>query len=272
MDPTRFDQLSRLFARHRLSRRQVSRDLATGGLAAGLLAAGLDAAAQGTPEPGATPSAAAVEAAKPTTFLFVQSFAAGSLAPQSGKPNAFTLTLRGGHDQTVYFSDRPERIFGLAPTDQFLKGLNFTPANPPNAALVAQQGPGRAELVVLELFNPQYDAANAVLTYEVRVLQDTRQTPLHFNETPVTQLGRGRTYGASALFIDDCNDGHYACRIKGTTSPYNIMTVGCCWSWSSFSCKPCGDLNSTCNSTFPQFCQGNCEAVASSNYNGTSGC
>src|SRR5579884_2271648 len=95
MDPTRLDQLSKLFAARR-SRRQAVRDLAAGGLAAGLLgAAGLDAAAQGSPAatPGGTPSAAAIEAAKPTTFMFVQSFAAGSLAPQSGNAVRYTLTL-----------------------------------------------------------------------------------------------------------------------------------------------------------------------------------
>src|SRR5579884_953371 len=177
MDPTRLDQLSKLFAARR-SRRQAVRDLAAGGLAAGLLgAAGLEAAAQGTLA-AATPSAAAVEASKPTTFMFVQSFTAGSLAPQSGQPNRFTLTLRGGLEQTVYFSDRPERLFGLAPTDPFLKGLGFTPANPPNAALVAHRGPGRTELVVLELFDPHFDASSETLTYAVQVLQDTRNTPL----------------------------------------------------------------------------------------------
>jgi|SRR5579884_470176 len=260
MDPTRLDQLSKLFAARRRSRRQAVRDLAAGGLAAGLLgAAGLDAAAQGSPAatPGGTPSAAAIEAAKPTTFMFVQSFAAGSLAPQSGNAVRYTLTLRRGLEQTVYFSDRPERVFGLVPTDQFLKGLGFTPANPPNAALVAHQGPGRAELVVLELFNPQYDAAKEMLTYEVQVLQDTRHTPLHFTETPVTQLGRGRTYGASALFIDDCADGEYVCVSPGNTV-VGSMWVGCCWSWSSFKCVACRDLNSQCNDAYPTKCNGNC--------------
>src|SRR5579884_804569 len=180
MDSERFDQISKLFAARRLSRRRALQ-AGSGGLAAGLLgAAGLDAAAQGTPAatPSGTPSAAAVEASKPTTFMFVQSFTAGSLAPQSGQPNRFTLTLRGGLEQTVYFSDRPERLFGLAPTDQFLKGLGFTPANPPNAALVAHRGPGRTELVVLELFDPHFDASSETLTYAVQVLQDTRNTPL----------------------------------------------------------------------------------------------
>jgi len=269
MDPTRLDQLSKLFAARR-SRRQAVRDLAAGGLAAGLLgAAGLEAAAQGTLA-AATPSAAAVEASKPTTFMFVQSFTTGSLAPQAGQPNRFTLTLKRGLDQTVYFSDRPQRLFGLTPTDQFLKGLGFSPTNPPNAALVAQQGPGRVELVVLELFAPRYDAASETLTYEVQILQDTRQTPLHFNETPVTQLGRGRAYGASALFIDDCADAGYWCMLKGNNCQGSAahITVGCCWSWSSFKCTLCHDLDSQCNSTFPDFCHGNCQGCRDYSNNG----
>jgi len=262
MDGVRFDEVSKLFAARRLTRRRALRQFGAGGLAAGLLgAAGLDAAAQGTPQAGATPSAAAIEASKPTTFMFVQSFAAGALTPQSGKPNMFTLTLKRGLEQTVYFSDRPERLFGLVPTDQFLKGLGFSPANPPNAALVAHQGPGRAELVVLELFSPHYDAANEVLTYDVQILQDTRHTPLHFTEAPVTQLGRGRTYGSSALFIDDCADGTFNCGQGATNcnqNPVGRVTVGCCWSWSVLGCTPCGDVTAQCNSAFPAQCQGRC--------------
>ena len=39
---------------------------------------------------------------------------------------------------TIYFSDRPERIFGDLPTQEFLDTLGFTPDFPPNAALITQ--------------------------------------------------------------------------------------------------------------------------------------
>lgn len=270
MDPERFDSISRLFAERRLSRRRALRQGGAGGLAAGLLGmVGLSAAAQGTPE--ATPGVPEEELA---TFMFVQSFADGSLEPQAGEPDRYTMTLRRGLDQTIYFSDRPDRIFGLVPTEQFLNGLGFTPENPPNAALVGHQGPGRADLIVLELFDPHYDASSETLTYQVQVLQDTRQSPLHVTSTPVTELEQGRHYGASSLFIDDCANGTYHCAPAGVDCQQNVIgdiTIGCCWDWSSLSCNPCGDLASRCNSTYPQ-CNGNCQACTCECKSGAVGC
>ncbi len=107
-----------------------------------------------TPQEATPPASPTAPGADPT-FLFVQTATAGSFTPNpdAGTPTAvgtpaaggggdYLLTLEGHHGGTVYFSDRPERIFGNAPTQAFLVGLGFSPANPPKAALVTQTDDG----------------------------------------------------------------------------------------------------------------------------------
>ena len=141
MDPTRFDRLSKRFATRR-TRRQA---LVTGvGLAAtGLVArthrsAAQDATPVATPAFPADPHPSADHAATHPEYLFVQPFDGGTWAPKPGAEGVYLLTLTGVAANTTYFSDRPERDAGLAPTQQFLDGIGFAPENPPNAALVAQ--------------------------------------------------------------------------------------------------------------------------------------
>ncbi|MEZ4504276.1 MAG: hypothetical protein R2848_00145 [Thermomicrobiales bacterium] len=47
-------------------------------------------------------------------------------------------------------------------------GMGFTPVDPPNAALVLDDG----AVLVIELIDPAYDAAAGVVTYQVQVLDD----------------------------------------------------------------------------------------------------
>ena len=117
-------------------------------------------------------------------FLFVQTAAGGSFTanPGAGTPGAtdgaipvgagadFLLTLEGHTGTTVYFSDRPDRVFGEAPTQRFLEGLGFTPTNPPNAALVTRDETGTEDILVVELVAPVFDAPAGSLTYGVNVL------------------------------------------------------------------------------------------------------
>src|SRR5579884_2727858 len=114
MDPTTFDRISKLFAARRHA-------LAGGGASLGAAALGAPVAAHPVPAPPAVPAATgrfAVLAepapgatavappttggAKPTSFLFLQSFEAGSLVPKAGSPGRYTLTLRQGLGDTVY--------------------------------------------------------------------------------------------------------------------------------------------------------------------------
>ncbi len=111
--------------------------------------------------------------------------------------------MEGHTGQTIYFSDRPERIVGAVPTADFLKGLGVLPDKPPNAALV---GKFRAEqeVAVLELIEPRYDAEAGTLVYGAEVLEGCEGE----NLTPVLaeQVAERlpAEFGPAALFIDDC--------------------------------------------------------------------
>src|SRR4051812_33176550 len=137
MDSTRFDRFARSFSR-RLTRRETlvagTAALTTFGLATGALAA-----QEATPEP----SPDAMELGP--SFLFVQLAERGSWRPKPDEPGVYLLTLFGASNQTIYFSDRPERIVGTVPTDRFLGALGFTPNEPPNAAAVVQTPEGERD-------------------------------------------------------------------------------------------------------------------------------
>ena len=115
---------------------------------------------------GSSAMAAATKAAEQEAeLLFVQSADAADL--KDG-----ILTLTGINPATIFFSDRPERIVGHEPTEDFVAqwgvGDNNFAQNPPNAALSILVGVEPQE-VILELRNPQIKDGN--LVYEVTVLQ-----------------------------------------------------------------------------------------------------
>src|SRR5215203_5519371 len=112
MDPTHLDRIARLFATRRLSRRAA---VAAGGAAALGIAGAAHAAQNATPA--ATPS---TDEQGGVPFMFVQTFGAGSLAPKDGEDGTLTLTADHLAGQTIYFSDRPERIVGMVATERFL--------------------------------------------------------------------------------------------------------------------------------------------------------
>ena len=113
-------------------------------------------------------------------YLFVQSARGAKLA--DGK-----LTLSGVTPATLYFSDRPERITGHTPTEDFVAnwgiGEDSFASEPPNAELSILTGELPQEIVVM-LRNPVLDGDT--LTYDAEVL-----------EGDATASG-----GASSLFID----------------------------------------------------------------------
>src|SRR5688500_6243795 len=152
MDASRFDAVSKLFARRRMSRRQALKQGGAGLAAAGLTAAGLTAAAaqEATPEPATT------DAEPETPTLFVQSFQSGTIAPTEGTEGRYTVTLEHGLGQTIYFSDRPDRIVGATPTPQFLGVLGFPADNPPNAALDVENAASETDIAVVEHITPLY--------------------------------------------------------------------------------------------------------------------
>src|SRR5215203_3811661 len=204
-----FETISKLFADRRTRRQALAQ--AGASLAAAVVGAGLarQAVAQ---DVAATPPTTSAEDEAPV-FLFLQAFQAGSIVPKAGAEDRYVLTLEQGLGQTVYFSDRPDRIVGAAPTPQFLKGLGFPDDNPPNAALVVEGEGGETGIAVLELFAPSYDLPTRTATYEVAVLSDwERQEQAGdsggavFSETTEDLAQQFPQFGAAHLFIDDCPD------------------------------------------------------------------
>ncbi len=258
----------------RLSRRTALQ--ASGlGLAAGLAATSTRAARAQE----ATPAPTSDDA----TFLFVQSAASGTFAanPAAGTPTADSVTAGGGADylltlsghtgNTVYFSDRPERIFGEAPTQQFLDGLGFPVDNPPNAALVTTDENGDEDILVVELFGPSYDATAGTVTYGVNILSDYEGSGLAHVAGRQEDEDLAPTFGEASLFIDDCSDvsgcllsdgsiGLDEVRLIGPLPPG--VNAGQCWDWASLDCKACNGwsqetYDEVCNEFYPD-CQNQC--------------
>ena len=115
----------------------------------------------------------------------------------------YLLTLTGHSGETIYFSDRPEREFGEVKTNQFFQSMGFTPANPPNAALVVDAPDQEDDVLLLELFNAAYDEGTQTLTYGsdiqrggmgVRNAPDIQPEPtplmmMGYQSVPLTRLG-----------------------------------------------------------------------------------
>jgi hypothetical protein len=229
MQSTRFDQVSRLFANRRLTRSQAQ--------------------AQRVVQAPATPMATPVPGTEHgPEMLFIQSFQSGSITPKQGEEGRYTVTLEHGLGQTVFFSDRPERVVGASLTTRFLQGLGFSDSNPPNAALVVETAPGETDIAVVELFNPVYDEATHTATYDVAVLKDWEDsTELGFTEAPTDLSDLGPSFGAAHLFIDDCRNDEMVCMIHDSpdgdwrsvgTIPYTAHD-GFCYSWRHAGCFPC---------------------------------
>lgn len=205
--------------------------------------------------------------------MFVQTAHSGTFVPKASEPGVFEITLEGTTAQTVYFSDRPERIVGTVPTSLFLENLGFSPENPPNAAIVAETEAGE-DILVVELLNPRWDEAALTLTYDVVLLNDYQGDGLGHLAERQADSELANTFGHASLFIDDCPDivsclGEYLVIPNIPQSadyrrvgPMPGGSVGRCWSWRELSCLPCDgrsleDINAICNDTYPE-CEGTC--------------
>jgi hypothetical protein len=204
-------------------------------------------AQEGTPEPDVSPAASGHD----PMLLFIQTYQSGTITPVEGADGRYTLTLERGTGQTVYFSDRPERIVGTTETPQFLEGLGFPPGNPPNAALVVQTAADESDVAVVELFAPLYDPENRGVTYEIEVLANwQRELEVGFTEAPTDLAALAPSFGAAHLFIDGLDDcpgpGNPIQCVTRNTDPTVAGVIdgtefdGWCQHWQSpFGCYPC---------------------------------
>lgn len=189
---------------------------------------------------------------KLASFMFVQTAHTGSFTPVTGEDNLYTLTLNDIAPQTIYFSDRPERIVGQAPMQQFLDGLCFSQDNPPNGAIVILEADEGMDVVVVELFDPAYDAASRTLQYTASILDEPNHSHAIFNEQHDGAIPE--TFGAVALFIDDCPDAYWSCCNDAGTLCGNIK-VGQCWSWRHVGCIWCTeDHGRDCARSYDEKC------------------
>jgi hypothetical protein len=89
-------------------------------------------------------------------------------------PAASTIRLVKVNQQTVYFTDRPQRIAGHITTADYLRewtaraGKDNFAADPPNATLSVYE-PGRPDntLVVIKITKPVVDGADLVYSYSI---------------------------------------------------------------------------------------------------------
>jgi hypothetical protein len=89
-------------------------------------------------------------------------------------PAAGTFRLVKVNQQTVYFSDRPERVAGHMNMARYLEewtsqaGKDSFKANPPNAVLsVYERGKPDNTLAAVEIMNPVVDGADLVYSYKL---------------------------------------------------------------------------------------------------------
>ncbi len=277
MDERRFDTISKSLTAT-ATRRRALFGAAGGGLAAALGAVALrPGAAQDDPAdatPGATPSLPGDEGQE---FLFVQVFTDGTWTPNPDQEGVYILSLTGHAAQTIYFSDRPERVVGTVPTTRFLDGLGFTPANPPNAALVTPTADGQ-DVLVVELFNPVYTQVvgaigDVSITYQARILDGYSGTGLAPLAAQQIDADLPAVLGPSSLFIDDCPDGFFLCTTPNKwliCDPGGSVTVGQCWSWLTMcdwgNCGNPTDPKDLCNQQYPAFCNGECITKTNEQY------
>jgi hypothetical protein len=266
MDPIRFDTITRLFANRRTRRATTGGTLGLVAAVASGRALGQnatpDTATQATGPAGAHPEG--IHARPDTEFLFAQAFTGGTWAPKEGENGAYTLALTGAAAQTVYFSDRPERLVGLLPNQEFFDKLGFTPETPPNAALVADTDGGQ-DILVIELRNPAYDASSASLTYDARVLADYGETDLSSLARRQADYDFPQSFSTGGLFIDDspfdCKDISGECYniIDGNVQIIGDLAIGACGA-DRLTCQPCDDdgtdavYGKACAEKYPDQC------------------
>jgi hypothetical protein len=89
-------------------------------------------------------------------------------------PATSTFRLVKVNQQTLYFSDRPERIAGHIKMADYLKewtsqaGKDNFKADPPNAVLSAyEQGKPDNTLAVVKIMNPVVDGADLIYSYKL---------------------------------------------------------------------------------------------------------
>lgn len=155
------------------------------------------------------------------SLLFVQT-------SSSMQADAEKLRLVDVGEQTVYFSDRPNRIAGHIHLDKFVSGWSMGDDsfanNPPNAVLSVYESNGQDNtLVVVELSEPVMDGGDLVYSYKIvdGNMPDSGGATSLFIDTFGPGGGVGRGYhgvgvgargpgaaGWAGVAVSSCTDGN----------------------------------------------------------------
>jgi len=119
-------------------------------------------------------------------FLAIQHAESGSISENNA--TTYNLQLNNVSDNTILFSDRPERIVTSLSTFDYISnwtsGQNNFALDPPNTALAFENQTGNLDTAILELFNPVYDSDNNILKYNAATENTTSlETPIEFGQT-----------------------------------------------------------------------------------------
>lgn len=111
-------------------------------------------------------------------FLAIQHAQSGSISDINS--TLYTLQLYD-LDETILFSDRPNRIVATETTQDFVgnwtSGEDSFQVDPPNAALVILTDDQEDDVFEIELFNPIYDVDENAIRYDFRVLGNATSSP-----------------------------------------------------------------------------------------------
>ena len=127
----------------------------------------------------------------PMEFLAAQQAQSGSISEINS--TAFSLQLNNVSDNTLLFTERPERIVTSVDTSDFIGnwslGQNSFVVDAPNAIIVVEDNNTQQKMAVIELSKPVYDIDKKTLTYEI--IPDN-----------TTSLDLPNEFGQSTLVID----------------------------------------------------------------------
>ncbi len=171
--------------------------------------------------------------------------------------------------------NRPSRDVGATPTAQFLASIGFPDDNPPNAAIVIDDGNGGTDIAVVELRNPLIDPTGPSIIYDMTVLENWEDsTELGLQDAPADLSDLPENLGPTHLFIDDCPNDAIHCNTPG----YAPTQVGSydnqpfCYNY--LLCIPCEPYGHTqpdrcatitywidkCSADYAQQCPDSCDA------------
>lgn len=257
MEAGKFDALVKQVSSMRSSRRNAIAAIATGIAAA--------AVGSSTQAQEATP----VAESNDQEFLFAQMADAGAWIPSPDEDDVFLLTLAGIGNQTMFFSDRPQRIVGTVPTERLFDVLQFTPQNAPNAAIVTHDATGARDVLMVELFDPTLtqslgDDPSTTVTYKARMLDSDAGSNLQEWQSAQQDDRLDPTFTDVSLYIEDCVQLIWCNRDYHSWGPVPGGPIDLCWNQHELDCVPCNggqiqDYNDACNRTYPD-CINTCRA------------